>query len=258
MFAQTRLVEAEPPNSCPRTLSYDAANDFVALLKMIYLPGFAVLPTSYQIFPLTVCLSTNSQNGTKCQNSPHFHSSSETSQRDTKCARSDPRYLRSSAMHTQILLKGSPHPSRSGRTPSADVVLTRTRSSTSLCNRGSRPCYRRHTTWDSTSSLMDRSLLRNATLPPEIPRSTITGLTGLHELELNETHRMIFERKATPPCSISFSLSGTPTGPATLEAYRRVFRRIVGSSQLGTKRSPRLPFNLCKFRSVYRVHRAPV
>ena len=85
------------------------------------------------------------------------------------------------------------------------------------------------------NSLMDRTLPRNATLPPEILQSAITGLMALRELELNETHRMIFEPKSTPPCSTSFCPSHTPTGPETLEAYRRVFDRVVGSSQLGTR-----------------------
>ena len=56
MFAQTSLAAAESPNGCPRILSSDAAEDFATLLKMIYLPGYAVIPTCCQIFPLTFCL----------------------------------------------------------------------------------------------------------------------------------------------------------------------------------------------------------
>jgi len=85
------------------------------------------------------------------------------------------------------------------------------------------------------SSLMDRSLPRNATLSPEVLQSAITGLMALRELELNETHRMIFEPKGSRPCSASNCPSRTPTGPAALEAYRTAFDRIVGSSQFGTK-----------------------
>jgi len=44
MFAQTNLTTAESPNGCPRILSSDTAKDFATLLKMIYLPGFVVLP----------------------------------------------------------------------------------------------------------------------------------------------------------------------------------------------------------------------
>ena len=44
MFTQTGLTSAESPNGCPRILSSDTAMDFVALLKMIYLPGYIVPP----------------------------------------------------------------------------------------------------------------------------------------------------------------------------------------------------------------------
>jgi hypothetical protein len=44
MFAQANLGTAESPNGCPRILSSDTAMDFATLLKMIYLPGYAVLP----------------------------------------------------------------------------------------------------------------------------------------------------------------------------------------------------------------------
>jgi len=83
------------------------------------------------------------------------------------------------------------------------------------------------------NSLMDGSLPRNATLSPEILRSTFRGLMALREMELNGTHRLIFGPK--PPCSVSNCPSRAPTGPAALEAYQMVFDRIVGSPQLGTK-----------------------
>ena len=38
MFSQTSLATAESPNGCPRIQTLDAAADFVALLKVIYLP----------------------------------------------------------------------------------------------------------------------------------------------------------------------------------------------------------------------------
>ena len=84
-------------------------------------------------------------------------------------------------------------------------------------------------------SLMDRHLPRNATLSPEVLQSAIKGLMALREVELNETHRVIFEPEGSRPCSVSNCPSRTPTGPAALAAYRKVFDHIVGSSQLGTK-----------------------
>jgi hypothetical protein len=85
------------------------------------------------------------------------------------------------------------------------------------------------------NSLMGRHLPRNATLSPEILQSAIGGLMTLREVELNETHRLVLGPRASLPCTVSNCPSRTPTGRATLEAYQRVFDRIVGSSQLGTK-----------------------
>ena len=81
---------------------------------------------------------------------------------------------------------------------------------------------------------MDEHLPRN-TLSPRILRSAIKGLMALREVELNETHRMIFEPQGSRPCSASNCPLRTPTGPAALAAYRKVFDHIVGSSQPGTK-----------------------
>ena len=85
------------------------------------------------------------------------------------------------------------------------------------------------------NSLMDRSLPQSATLPPQVLQSAIGGLMAIREVELNETHRLVFDPKGTHPCSESKCLSNTLTGPAVLEAYQRVFDHIVGSSQRGTK-----------------------
>ena len=56
----------------------------------------------------------------------------------------------------------------------------------------------------------------------------------LREVELNETGRLISGPKGTYPCSVSDCPSRTPTGPAALEAYKKVFDHIVGPSRLGT------------------------
>jgi len=83
--------------------------------------------------------------------------------------------------------------------------------------------------------LMDQDLPRNATLSPEILQSAIRGLTALCEVELGESHHLIFEPNDPHPRCASDCLSRTPTGPAALEARRKVLSRIVGSSQWGTK-----------------------
>ena len=85
------------------------------------------------------------------------------------------------------------------------------------------------------NSLVGNHLSRRATLPPKILQSAFRGLMALHEVELIETHRLIFEPTGSHPCSASNCPSRTPRGPAALGAYQKVFDRIVGSSQSGTK-----------------------
>ena len=75
---------------------------------------------------------------------------------------------------------------------------------------------------------------RNVVLSPGTLRSAVRGLMTLREVELNETHRSIFEPKGPQPCSVSDCPSLTPTAPAASEAYHKVFDHIVGSSQPGT------------------------
>jgi len=82
---------------------------------------------------------------------------------------------------------------------------------------------------------MDRSLPQSATLSPGILQSAMTGLMALREVELNETHRLIFEQTDSRFCSTPKCPSRTATSPAALDAYRKVFSHIVGSSQQGTK-----------------------
>jgi hypothetical protein len=85
------------------------------------------------------------------------------------------------------------------------------------------------------NSLMGSHLLPNSTLPPRILQSAIEGFVVLRELELNETHRLIFGLKGSNPCPTSNCPSRTPAGPVALGAYRKVFDHIVGSSQFGTR-----------------------
>jgi len=84
-------------------------------------------------------------------------------------------------------------------------------------------------------SLMDRHLPRSATLPPEVLQSAIRGFVALREVEFNGTQCLVFGPKSSHPCSTHSCPSRAPTGPAAFEAYQKVFDRIVGSSQLGTK-----------------------
>ena len=47
MFAKSNLETAESPNGCPRILSSDTATDFATLLKVMYLPEYAI-PSLYR------------------------------------------------------------------------------------------------------------------------------------------------------------------------------------------------------------------
>ena len=82
---------------------------------------------------------------------------------------------------------------------------------------------------------MGGGLPRSATLSSDVFQSAIKGLMALRELEFSETHRLIFEPETPPLCSTSKCPSRTRTGPAALDAYRKVFNHVVGSSQFGTK-----------------------
>ena len=84
------------------------------------------------------------------------------------------------------------------------------------------------------NSLVGGHLSRKATLPPKTLQSAFRGLMALREVELNEAHDLIFGPTSSHPCSVSNCPSRTPTGPAALEVYKKVFDHIVGSSQLGT------------------------
>ena len=72
-------------------------------------------------------------------------------------------------------------------------------------------------------------------LSPQILQPAIRGLMKLREVELNETHRLVFGPKGSHPCATPNCPSRNPTGAGALEAYQKVFDHIVGSSELGTK-----------------------
>ena len=51
-------------------------------------------------------------------------------------------------------------------------------------------------------SLMDRRLPASGILSPEILQVAIRGLMALREVELNETHHLIFGQRGSRPCSV--------------------------------------------------------
>ena len=82
-------------------------------------------------------------------------------------------------------------------------------------------------------SLMDRRLPASARLSPDVLQTAIRGLMALREMELDETHNLIFGPTGSRPCSASNCPSRTPTGPAALEAYRNVLNHVVGPTRSG-------------------------
>ena len=90
-------------------------------------------------------------------------------------------------------------------------------------------------------SLMDERLPASASLSLEILRVAIRGLMALREMELDETHSLIFGPTGSRPCSASNCPLHTPTGPAALEAYRKVFEHIVAPSRSGRTNLPQAP-----------------
>ena len=77
------------------------------------------------------------------------------------------------------------------------------------------------------NSLMDRHLPVGARLSPEILQVAIGGLMELREVELNETHRLIFGQKDSHRCTTFNCPSRIPADPAALEAVSGTISRTV-------------------------------
>ena len=84
-------------------------------------------------------------------------------------------------------------------------------------------------------SLMARRLPASARLPPDTLQATIQGLFTLREMELKETHRLIFGSKGSRFCSRPNCPSRNATGPGISEAHQKVVDQIVDSIHSGTK-----------------------
>jgi len=84
-------------------------------------------------------------------------------------------------------------------------------------------------------SLMGGRLPASTRLSPETLQVAIEEPVALREMELNEAHRLIFGPNGSYPCSASGCPSLSPTSPAALVAYQKVFGHIAGPSRLGTR-----------------------
>jgi hypothetical protein len=83
-------------------------------------------------------------------------------------------------------------------------------------------------------SLMDKRLPARARLPPEILEVAMKGLFTLREMELRETHRLIFGSKGSRSCSKSDCPLHGPMGRRVPEARQEVVDRIADSARSGT------------------------
>jgi len=90
-------------------------------------------------------------------------------------------------------------------------------------------------------SLMDTRLPLSATLSGQTLRSAMHGLMTLREMELKETHRIVFTIKDAPNhagCSSTDCPSRRFEGPLDAEitgAHQRAFNRITDSADGGTR-----------------------
>ena len=92
-----------------------------------------------------------------------------------------------------------------------------------------------------SDSLMDTQLPTSATLSGQTLRCAIRGLIALREMELKETHRIVFAMKDASnrvDCGSMGCPSRPPKGPIGAEnvrPYQRTFDRITGIAEGGTR-----------------------
>ena len=87
-------------------------------------------------------------------------------------------------------------------------------------------------------SLMDTRLPSSATLSGQTLKSAMRGMIALREMELKETHRIIFtssDRVGCPSADCPSRHSGGRLDADIIGAHQRIFDRITGSAVGGTR-----------------------
>jgi len=237
MFTQTILAAAETPNGCPRISSSDTAKDFATLFKIIYLPGFR-RSTHILLNCPTDRLSVH--RFPERNRVPDFSTFSSllrvTTKYEMPAVRSQVLEVVRDAYPETFEGLGPSKPLGesvfSGPTPHPNEVLNLfvQQKLTSALPMAYYMAARR-----GLDSLMDRNLPRNATLSPEILHSALGGLIALREVELNDSHNLIFKPNVPHPFSTPNCPLRALGDPAALETHQKVFDRVVGSSRSGTK-----------------------
>ena len=211
MFAQTNLVTAESPNGCPRVLSSDTQ-------RFHHAPQDDISPRvcfSVHILPDYPIDNSPTSRFPERNKVPDFSTFSSllriTSKYEMPAVRSQLlEVVRDAYPETFEGLGPSKQIGEnvfSGQAPHPNEVLNLfvEQKITSALPMAYYMAARR-----GPGSLMSGHPPRTVTLSPGILRSAVEGLMALREVELNETHRLIFEPESTHPCSVSNCLSHTP------------------------------------------------
>ena len=235
MFAKANLATVESPNGCPRIPSLDTATDFATLLKIVYLPEYATQPPCQWVVPLTIYILRFPERN----NVPDFTTFSSllrmTAKYEMPAVQSKlldivrnayPETFEgldsSKALGESVFCGPAPH-------PNAVLNLFIQQELRFALPMAYYMAARR-----GLNSLMGSHLPRNATLSPGILQVAIKGLLTLREMELKETHRLIFGSSDSRPCSQAGCSSPDATGPRISEAHQKVVDRITDSVQAGT------------------------
>ena len=230
MFAKANLAAAASPNGIPRIQSLDSVNDFVTLLKVIYLPEYAAPLVLHQTVPLI----TSSCRFPERNKVPNFAVFSSLLRMATKYEMPAVRsrmldvvhdaypaafegLIPSKAVGERVFSEPTPHPNevldlfvRQGFTSALPVAYY-------MAVRG------------GGDLLMGERLPTNARLSPRILQVAVKGLIALRELELEEAHRLVYGLRGSHPCSSPGCTSKGLGGPQA----RRVVDLIVDSTSPG-------------------------
>jgi hypothetical protein len=241
IFSPANLAAAESPNGCPRIRTSDTPGDFATLLKTIYLPGWVSLPLIGYSLIHDYVFRFPQRNKV-----PDFTTFSSLLRVSTNYEMPNIR-----AQLLEIIYNAYPEsfegldPSVTlgegafdGPEPHPNAVLNLF---VQQNIRSALPMAYYMAARKGLDSLMDDRLPPNATLSGQTLRSAMRGLMALREMELKETHRIVFALKDTTTrtgCSSAYCPSRSSNGPlgtGNTEAHRRAFDRITGSGVEGTR-----------------------
>ena len=229
MFTRANLATAESPNGCPRVVSSDTATDFATLLKIVYLPEYATQPPCQWIALLTICVLRFPERNKV----PDFATFSSLLRMTAKYEMSvvQSKLLdivrnaypetfegldSSKALGESIFSGPTPH-------PNAALNLFVQQELRSALPMAYYMAARR-----GLESLMDNHLSQNAILSPGILQAAIKGLLTLREMEVKETHRLIFG--STIPPRVPRRVAHHPT--QRVQGFPKHTRRLLTESRI--------------------------